>query len=70
MLAFKNKEAETIFKVFNYLKELLEYEQSHMLFPIILTDNDVKFPKPDVIEFNGHHAYKTKLFYCDLGLLV
>lgn len=69
MLAFKieNKEAETVSKIFNYLKDLLGYEQFHMLFPIILTDNGVEFSKPDVIEFNGHHVYKTKLFYCDPG---
>lgn len=69
MLAFKleNKEAESVSKIFNYLKDLLGYEQFHMLFPIILTDNGVEFSKPDVIEFNGHHVYKTKLFYCDPG---
>lgn len=69
MLAFKlgNKEAESVSKVFNYLKDLLGYEQFHMLFPIILTDNGVEFSKPDVIEFNGHHVFKTKLFYCDPG---
>lgn len=69
MLAFKleNKEAENVSKVFNYLKELLGYEKFHMLFPIILTDNGVEFSKPDVIEFNGHHVFKTKLFYCDPG---
>lgn len=69
MLAFKikNKETESVSKVFNYLKELLGYEKFHMLFPIILTDNGVEFSKPDVIEFNGYHVYKTKLFYCDLG---
>lgn len=69
MLAFKieNKEAETVSMFFNYLKYLLGYEQFHMLFPIILTDNGVEFSKPDVIEFNGHHVYKTKLFYCDPG---
>ena len=69
MLAFKikNKETESVSKVFNYLKELLRYEKFHMLFPIILTDNGVEFSKPDVIEFNGYHVYKTKLFYCDPG---
>lgn len=69
MLGFKieNKEAETVSKIFNYLKDLLGYEQFHMLFPIILTDNGVEFSKPDVIEFNGYHVYKTKLFYCDPG---
>lgn len=69
MLAFKikNKETESVSKVFNYLKELLGYEKFHMLFPIILTDNGVEFSKPDVIEFNGYHVYKTKLFYCDPG---
>lgn len=69
MLGFKieNKETETVSKIFNYLKDLLGYEQFHMLFPIILTDNGVEFSKPDVIEFNGYHVYKTKLFYCDPG---
>lgn len=38
-----------------------------MLFPIILTDNGVEFSKPDIIEFNGYHVYKTRLFYCDPG---
>lgn len=69
MLAFKieNKEAETVSNVFCYLKDFLGYEKFHMLFPIILTDNGVEFSKPDIIEFNGHHVYKTKLFYCDPG---
>ena len=69
MLAFKinNKEADTINKFFNYLKDLLGYERFHELFPIILTDNGVEFSKPDEIEFNGYHVYKTKLFYCDPG---
>ena len=69
MLAFKidNKEADTVNKFFAYLKDLLGYEQFHELFPIILTDNGVEFSKPDEIEFNGYHVYKTKLFYCDPG---
>ena len=37
----------------------------HTLFPIILTDNGTEFSKPDIIEFNDNHVYKTKLFYCD-----
>ena len=32
-----------------------------------ITDNGVEFSKPDVIEYNGNHVYKTKLFYCDPG---
>ena len=54
-------------KFFIYLKDLLGYERFHELFPIILTDNGVEFSKPNEIEFNGYHVYKTKLFYCDPG---
>ena len=69
MLAYKieNKEAVTINNFFIKLKEILGYEKFHELFPIILTDNGVEFSKPDDIEFNGYHVYKTKLFYCDPG---
>ena len=69
MLAFKidNKEANTVNSFFINLKDLLGYERFHELFPIILTDNGVEFSKPDEIEFNGYHVYKTKLFYCDPG---
>lgn len=69
MLAFKieNKEADTINNLFKKLKDELGYEKFHELFPIILTDNGVEFSKPDEIEFNGYHVYKTKLFYCDPG---
>lgn len=69
MLAFKldNKTSENVSSLFLYLKELLGYEVFHTLFPIILTDNGTEFSKPDVIEFNGNHVYKTKLFYCDPG---
>ena len=69
MLAFKieNKESQTVNKFFLYLKELLGYEKFHQLFPIILTDNGVEFSKPDEIEFNGYHVFKTRLFYCDPG---
>lgn len=69
MLAFKidNKEADTVNSVFINLKDLLGYERFHELFPIILTDNGVEFSKPDDIEFNGYHVYKTRLFYCDPG---
>lgn len=69
MLAFKikNKEAQTVCNVFHDLKSLLGYEKFHMLFSIILTDNGVEFSKPEEIEFNGNHVYKTKLFYCDPG---
>ena len=49
------------------MKKLLGYETFHTLFPIILTDNGTEFSKPDDIEFNGNHVYKTKLFYCDPG---
>ena len=52
---------------FSYLKGYLGYEQFHELFPIILTDNGVEFSKPDEIEFNGYHVYKTRIFYCDPG---
>lgn len=38
-----------------------------MLFSIILTDNGIEFSKPDIIEDNGKHVYKTKVFYCDPG---
>ena len=69
MLAYKieNKEADTVNNFFKFLKERLGYETFHELFPIILTDNGVEFSKPDEIEFNGHHVYKTKIFYCDPG---
>ena len=69
MLAFKieNKEADSVNFFFNYIKGYLGYEKFHELFPIILTDNGVEFSKPDEIEFNGYHVYKTKLFYCDPG---
>ena len=69
MLAFKleSKTSENVSKLFLYLKELLGYEKFHELFPIILTDNGTEFSKPDVIEYNGNHVYKTKLFYCDPG---
>ena len=69
MVAYKieNKEADTINKVFKDLKDALGYEQFHELFPIILTDNGVEFSKPNEIEFNGFHVYKTKVFYCDPG---
>ena len=68
-LVFKldNKTSENVSKFFSYLKELLGYETFHTLFPIILTDNGTEFSKPDDIEFNGKHVYKTKLFYCDPG---
>lgn len=69
MLAYKieNKEADSVNTFFSCLKNSLGYEKFHELFPIILTDNGVEFSKPDEIEFNGHHVYKTKLFYCDPG---
>ena len=69
MLAFKidNKEADTVNNFFKNLKKVLGYEKFHEIFPIILTDNGVEFSKPDDIEFNGYHVYKTKLFYCDPG---
>ncbi len=69
MLAFKidNKEADTVNNFFKNLKKILGYEKFHEIFPIILTDNGIEFSKPDDIEFNGYHVYKTKLFYCDPG---
>ena len=69
MLAYKleNKDSESVSKFFLELKRRLGYEKFHILFPIILTDNGVEFSKPDVIEYNGNHVYKTKLFYCDPG---
>ena len=69
MLAYKldNKDTESVSYFFSYLKNLLGYEKFHMLFPIILTDNGIEFSKPDIIENNGHHVYKTRLFYCDPG---
>ena len=69
MLAYKidSKEANSVTSFFSYLKNLLGYEKFHELFPIILTDNGVEFSKPDEIEFNGYHVYKTRVFYCDPG---
>lgn len=69
MLAFKidNKEADSVNSFFSYLKDCLGYEKFHELFPIILTDNGVEFSRPNEIEFNGYHVYKTKIFYCDPG---
>ena len=69
MLAFKieNKEADSVNSFFSYLKGYLGFEVFHELFPIILTDNGVEFSKPNDIEFNGYHVYRTKLFYCDPG---
>lgn len=69
MLAYKidSKETNSVTSFFSYLKSLLGYEKFHELFPIILTDNGVEFSKPDEIEFNGYHVYKTRVFYCDPG---
>lgn len=69
MLAFKldSKDSDFVSKFFIFLKELLGYETFHTLFPIILTDNGIEFSKPDIIEDNGHHVYKTRVFYCDPG---
>lgn len=69
MLAYKieNKEADSVNSFFTHLKKLLGYEKFHELFPIILTDNGNEFSKPDEIEFNGNHVYKTRVFYCDPG---
>ena len=69
MLAYKldSKDSDSVSDFFTFLKELLGYEIFHTLFPIILTDNGIEFSKPDIIEDNGHHVYKTKLFYCDPG---
>ncbi len=69
MLAFKleNKESESVSQFFTCLKEILGYEKFHTLFPIILTDNGAEFSKPDIIEYNGKHVYKTRVFYCDPG---
>ena len=69
MLAYKldNKDSESVSNFFSYIKDLLGYEKFHILFPIILTDNGIEFSKPDIIENNGNHVYKTKLFYCDPG---
>lgn len=69
MLAYKmeNKGSELVSNFFIDLKKLLGYENFHTLFPIILTDNETEFSKPEVIENNGNHVYPTKLFYCDPG---
>lgn len=69
MLAFKleNKDSESVSNFFLELKKLLGYETFHSAFPIILTDNGSEFSKPDIIEYNGNHVYKTKLFYCNPG---
>lgn len=69
MLAQKleTKDADSVSQYFCFLKGLLGYEKFHELFPIILTDNGVEFSRPDIIENNGNHVYKTKLFYCDPG---
>lgn len=69
MLAYKldNKDSECVSKFFTYLKDLLGYESFHILFPIILTDNGTEFSNPEVIENNGYHVYKTRIFYCDPG---
>lgn len=69
MLAFKldSKDSASVSNFFSYLKGLLGYETFHTLFPIILTDNGIEFSKPEIIENNGHHVYKTRVFYCDPG---
>lgn len=69
MLAFKldSKDSDSVSNFFSYLKGLLGYETFHTLFPIILTDNGIEFSKPEIIENNGHHVYKTRVFYCDPG---
>lgn len=69
MLAFKldSKDSDSVSEFFTFLKELLGFEIFHTLFPIILTDNGIEFSKPDVIEDNGNHVYKTRVFYCDPG---
>ena len=69
MLAFKleSKTSNNVSNLFFNLKQSLGYEKFHMLFPIILTDNGLEFSNPEIIEFNGHHVYKTKVFYCDPG---
>ena len=67
MLAYKmeNKNQESVSNFFTYIKNSLGYEKFHTLFPIILTDNGTEFSNPDLIEYNGNHVFKTRLFYCD-----
>lgn len=67
MLAFKleNKDSESVSNFFINLKNILGNEKFHIMFPIILTDNGSEFSKPEIIENNGPHVFKTKLFYCD-----
>lgn len=67
MVAIKldSQDSDSVTGFFSYLKGYLGYEKFHMLFPIILTDNGKEFSNPEVIEDNGYHVFKTKVFYCD-----
>ena len=52
-------------KVFDYLKDTLEYDMFYDLFKCILTDNGSEFSNPEYIEDNGSEVLRTHVFYCD-----
>jgi len=70
LMAFKlpNKTCSAVSKVFNDLKDALGNNLFSDIFKCTLTDNDSEFSNPQIIEDNGQHLDKTKVFYCNPNL--
>jgi hypothetical protein len=62
--------SQSVIDVFNSLYETLGRETFMRLFPVILTDNGSEFSNPRAIEYDASGQMRTKLFYCDLLMLL
>ena len=69
MLAFlmKDKSADTVIKVFDYLESILGNNLFEKTFPVILTDNGTEFSNPLRLEFNQEGIGRTRIFFCNPG---
>lgn len=67
MLIFllKEKTAESVIEVFDWLTEELGIEIFQELFPLILTDNGVEFQNPERLECDKYGEKRTTIYYCN-----
>ena len=67
MLIFfmRDGKATTVDECFDWLTSALGLETFRKLFPVILTDNGVKFKHTKELEYTTDNKRRTRIFYCD-----
>ena len=65
MFLMRDRKADSVTEVFDYLTSLVGLKAFRKLFPAIITDNGSEFKRVNEIEYTVDGQKRTSIFYCD-----